>query len=116
MFLKRTYLNKAAVMAMVFVASMAGWAQSDTVKAYSGIGVARGETLRVGVANVGAAVGVPPGPCNVTIGITDASGNMLKSNNVTIPPGQTAFLALSFSEAAAALTSANVPARVNLRP
>ncbi len=90
-------------------------AQTDPVKAYSTMGLGRGETMRLEVVNVGGTNGFPPDPCNVQMGFVDAAGVLLKTSKATIPPRNTAFLALTFAEGSPA-TTATPSTRVNIRP
>lgn len=89
---------------------------TDPVKAYSMIGLAAGETLRLNVVNIGGSNGLPPGPCNVQMGFVDAAGALLKTSNVTVQPASAGFLTLTFAEASAAVNGATLRARLNLRP
>ena len=106
--------------AMLAAAAIPAWAQTtlpaDPVKAYSSIGLIPGETLRVNVVNLGGTQGFPPGPCMVEMGFVNLAGASFKTMNETIPPGQSAFLTLTFQEASALATSADTRARVNVRP
>jgi hypothetical protein len=90
--------------------------QTDPVKAYSTIGLALGETLRLDVVNVGGTNGFPPGPCNVQMGFVNAAGVLLKHSNATVPAGEAAFLTLTFAEASALTTAADSRTRVNIQP
>ena len=101
--------------------SVTGWAQNtlpatDPPKAYSTIGITSRETLRLDVVNIGGTNGIPPGPCNVQMGFVNAAGTLLKNSDATIAAGQAAFLTITYAEAAAALTTAQLPARLNIRP
>ncbi len=89
-------------------------AQADPFKAYSTIGLATGETMRLDVVNVGGTNGFPPDPCNVQMGFINAAGVLLKVANGTVQPGHAAFITLTFAEATATATTA--PTRVNIRP
>jgi len=89
-------------------------AQADPFKAYSTIGLATGETMRLDVVNVGGTDGFPPGPCNVQIGFVNAAGVLLKVANGTVQDGHAAFITLTFAEATA--STAAPPTRVNIRP
>ena len=89
-------------------------AQTDPFKAYSSIGLATGETMRLDVVNVGGTNGFPPDPCNVQIGFVNAAGVQLKVSNGTVQDGHAAFITLTFAEATA--STATPPTRVNIRP
>jgi len=90
------------------------FAQTDPLKAYSTIGLATGETMRLDVVNVGGTNGFPPGPCNVQMGFINAAGVLLKVSNSTVQDGHAAFITLTFAEATA--STAAPPDRVNIRP
>jgi hypothetical protein len=90
--------------------------QTDPVKAYSTIGLALGETLRLDVVNIGGTDGIPPGPCNVQMGFVNAAGVLLKHSIATVPAGEAAFLTLTFAEASALTTAADSRTRVNIQP
>ncbi len=90
--------------------------QTDPAKAYSTIGVAPGEILRLDVANIGGTDGVPPGPCNVQLGFVNAAGVPIKSLNTAVPAGQAVFLTLTFAEGWASKTAVDSRTRLNIRP
>jgi hypothetical protein len=90
--------------------------QTDPVKAYSTVGLAPGETLRLDVANIGVTNVVPPGPCNVQMGFVNAAGVLVKSSGVTVPAGHAVFLTLTFEEGSASTTAVDSRTRVNVRP
>lgn len=68
------------------------------------LGITRGQTARLSVANVSSPDNplVPPDPCRVTISFIDADGNVLLNNagqpvrrEVTLEPGHSAFLQIN---------------------
>ncbi|HXS94042.1 MAG TPA: hypothetical protein VN736_05510 [Candidatus Limnocylindrales bacterium] len=120
MFSKQTsFAGTALAIALGLVTATAALAQitpSDPYKAYSTVGITRGETLRVSVANINSISGVPPDPCNVQFGFVNAAGVLVKTTTANIPDGHAAFLTLTFSEASAAATNADSSTRLNFRP
>lgn len=72
------------------------------------------DTIHLHVTNITGENGIPPGPCVVQMGFVTAGGITVKTANVAIDPGQTASVALTYSQAVGAL-STNA-ARVNVRP
>ncbi len=102
--------------AAVTALAQANAGQTDPIKAYSTIGIVAGQTLRLGVVNVGGSQGVPPDPCFAQMGFVNSADIALKTANVTIQPGDAAFLAITFQEAEASPTNADSRSRVNVRP
>jgi hypothetical protein len=90
--------------------------QTDPVKAYSTMGLGPGETMRLDLVNVGGTDGFPPDPCNVQMGFVNAAGVTLKTSNVSIPPGNAAFLTLTFAEGSTPTAATVAATRVNIRP
>src|SRR5580700_5263254 len=91
--------------------------QTDPVKAYSTIGHAPGEILRLDVINAGGTNEFPPGPCNVQMGFINAAGVMVKSSNAAIPAGQADFLTLTFAEGLGSTVGVENPTtKLNIRP
>jgi hypothetical protein len=74
------------------------------------------DALRFNVTNITGSNGIPPGPCDVQMGFVNGLGATVKTIGGTIAPGQTAFVTVTYFEAAAATTSATAAARLNLRP
>ena len=89
---------------------------TDPAKAYSTVGIALGETLRLDVVNVGGTNGFPPDPCNVQMGFVNGAGLSVKTANATIAAGQAAFLTLTFAEGAASSDAIDSRTRLNFRP
>lgn len=119
MFSIRFFVNPAVLALALAVGTAFGQttnSQSDPYKAYSTIGLTRGETLRVSVANIGGTNGYPPDPCSVQMGFVNTAGVLVKTANAIVPAGQAAFLTINYSEGTSASTNADTPNRINYRP
>ena len=88
--------------------------QPDPPKVFGIFGITPQDVIRLHVTNVISEVGLPPGPCSARIGFVSGDGTVLKASNVTIAPGRSASIDLSFPEAAALAAAASL--HVNVRP
>jgi len=88
------------------------------------VGITRGQTLRLNVADLERPGAVPPGPCRAVLTFrddagrpfTDSNGNVIRSE-VNLQPGESAFLDLNADLFGPPSTNgANTPARLQLRP
>ncbi len=78
--------------------------QTQSAVQFGILGIARGQTARINVANVSSPDNplFPPDPCRVTMSFVDADGNVLINNagqpvqrEVTLQPGHAAFLQIN---------------------
>jgi hypothetical protein len=87
--------------------------QPDPPGVYAVVGINPVETLRFHVSNIGGTAGSPPDPCKVQLGFLNMAGGLIKSNTVTLNPGQSTFLDLTFADMPSATVGAN---RMQARP
>ena len=76
-----------------------------------------GETLRLNVVNLGDPT-VPPDPCNLQINFVNASGQSVKTSNISVNPNQIGWANVNFLEASQAkvTVAADSAVRQVLRP
>jgi hypothetical protein len=88
------------------------------------VGITRGESLRLNVVNAVLPSELPPGPTRVQLTFVDGDGNKFTNprtgnpvqREVTLQPGHSAFLLLSYDEVAAAGDGDSQRRRLQLRP